>query len=136
MCTGDMMESQPAYMGDALFDEWLKTLDALKEMNFDTVLPGHGVLFHEKSPHYGVSKPPPGFHVSGDRASQTRTHARAGRSESGSDRPQKRISPKSKGPAPRFEACGGCMSGWMKNLTDLERATLVSICGVLSKRRS
>jgi cyclase len=49
MCTGDMMESQPAYMGDALFDEWLKSLDALKEMNFDTVLPGHGVPFHEKS---------------------------------------------------------------------------------------
>jgi glyoxylase-like metal-dependent hydrolase (beta-lactamase superfamily II) len=49
LCTGDMMESQPAYMGDALFDEWLKTLDAVKEMNFDTVLPGHGVPFHEKS---------------------------------------------------------------------------------------
>jgi glyoxylase-like metal-dependent hydrolase (beta-lactamase superfamily II) len=49
MCTGDEMETQPAYMGDAMFDDWLKTLDALKEMNFDTVLPGHGVPFHEKS---------------------------------------------------------------------------------------
>src|SRR5579863_2333214 len=49
VCTGDLMESQPAYMGDAMFDEWLTTLDALKEMNFDTVLPGHGVPFHEKS---------------------------------------------------------------------------------------
>jgi glyoxylase-like metal-dependent hydrolase (beta-lactamase superfamily II) len=49
ICTGDMMESQPAYMGDALFDEWLKTLDALKEMNFDTVLPGHGSPFHDKA---------------------------------------------------------------------------------------
>ena len=49
VCTGDMMESQPAYMGDALFDEWLKTLDAIKEMNFDTVLPGHGVPFHDKA---------------------------------------------------------------------------------------
>jgi cyclase len=48
LCTGDMMESQPAYMGDAIFDEWLKTLDAVKEMNFDTVLPGHGVPFHDK----------------------------------------------------------------------------------------
>jgi cyclase len=48
ICTGDMMESQPAYMGDALFDEWLKTLDAVKEMNFDTVLPGHGAPFHDK----------------------------------------------------------------------------------------
>ena len=49
VCTGDMMESQPAYMGDALFDEWLKTLDAIKEMDFDTVLPGHGVPFHDKA---------------------------------------------------------------------------------------
>ena len=49
LCTGDMMESQPAYMGDAVFDEWLKTLDAVKEMNFDTVLPGHGVPFHDKA---------------------------------------------------------------------------------------
>ena len=49
VCTGDMMETQPAYMGDGLFDEWLKTLDALKEMQFDTALPGHGVPFHEKS---------------------------------------------------------------------------------------
>jgi cyclase len=49
VCTGDMMETQPAYMGDGLFDEWLKTLDAVKEMEFDTVLPGHGVPFHDKS---------------------------------------------------------------------------------------
>ncbi len=49
VCSGDMMETQPAYMGDALFDEWIATLDKLKEMNFDTMLPGHGVPFHEKS---------------------------------------------------------------------------------------
>jgi len=49
VCTGDEMETQPAYMGDALFDEWLTTLDALKKMDFDTALPGHGVPFHDKS---------------------------------------------------------------------------------------
>ena len=49
VCTGDLMESRLAYMGDAMFDEWITTLDALKELNFDTVLPGHGVPFHEKS---------------------------------------------------------------------------------------
>jgi glyoxylase-like metal-dependent hydrolase (beta-lactamase superfamily II) len=49
VCSGDMMETQPAYMGDAIFDEWLATLDKLKEMDFDTMLPGHGVPFHEKS---------------------------------------------------------------------------------------
>jgi cyclase len=49
VCTGDLMESQLAYMGDAMFDEWLTTLDALKELDFGTVLPGHGMPFHEKS---------------------------------------------------------------------------------------
>lgn len=49
VCTGDLMESQVAYMGDALFDEWIVTLDALKRLDFDVVLPGHGVPFKEKS---------------------------------------------------------------------------------------
>ena len=49
VCTGDLMESRLAYMGDALFDEWITTLEALKKLDFDTVLPGHGVPFHEKS---------------------------------------------------------------------------------------
>jgi cyclase len=49
VCTGDLMESRLAYMGDAMFDEWITTLDALKELDFNTVLPGHGVPFHEKS---------------------------------------------------------------------------------------
>jgi len=49
VCTGDLMESRLAYMGDAMFDEWITTLEALKKLDFDTVLPGHGVPFHEKS---------------------------------------------------------------------------------------
>jgi cyclase len=49
VCTGDLMESRLAYMGDGIFDEWITTLDALKKLDFDTVLPGHGVPFHEKS---------------------------------------------------------------------------------------
>lgn len=49
VCTGDLMESRLAYMGDALFDEWITTLEALKKLDFDTLLPGHGVPFHEKS---------------------------------------------------------------------------------------
>lgn len=49
VCTGDLMESRLAYMGDALFDEWVTTLDELKKLDFDTVLPGHGVPFHEKA---------------------------------------------------------------------------------------
>ena len=43
------MESRLAYMGNGLFDEWIKTLDALKQLDFNTVLPGHGVPFHDKA---------------------------------------------------------------------------------------
>jgi cyclase len=49
VATGDLMESQVAYMGDALFDEWITTLEALKKLDFDLVLPGHGTPFKEKS---------------------------------------------------------------------------------------
>jgi cyclase len=49
VCSGDMMETQPAYMGNAFFDEWIAALDKLKEMNFETMLPGHGVPFHDKA---------------------------------------------------------------------------------------
>jgi cyclase len=48
VCTGDLMESQVAYMGDAQFDEWVATLDALKKIDFDTDLPGHGAPFRDK----------------------------------------------------------------------------------------
>jgi len=47
--TGDLMESGLAYMGDAQFDEWVTTLEALKKLDWQTDLPGHGVPFHEKS---------------------------------------------------------------------------------------
>jgi cyclase len=49
ICTGDLMESQLAYMGDAQFDEWVATLDALKKLDFNTDLPGHGAPFKDKS---------------------------------------------------------------------------------------
>jgi glyoxylase-like metal-dependent hydrolase (beta-lactamase superfamily II) len=48
-CTGDLMESQIAYMGDAQFDEWVTTLDALKKLDFETDLPGHGMPFKGKA---------------------------------------------------------------------------------------
>ncbi len=38
VCTGDLMESQIAYMGDAQFDEWVTTLEALKKLDFETDL--------------------------------------------------------------------------------------------------
>ncbi|HVZ61179.1 MAG TPA: MBL fold metallo-hydrolase [Terriglobales bacterium] len=48
VCTGDLMESRIAYMGDAQFDEWIVTLDALKQLDFNTVLPGQGTAFTGK----------------------------------------------------------------------------------------
>jgi glyoxylase-like metal-dependent hydrolase (beta-lactamase superfamily II) len=49
VCTGDLMESRLAYMGDAFFDEWVATLEALKKLDFALVLPGHGTPFPNKS---------------------------------------------------------------------------------------
>jgi glyoxylase-like metal-dependent hydrolase (beta-lactamase superfamily II) len=48
VCTGDLMESRLAYMGDAFFDEWVTTLGALKSLDFALVLPGHGAPFGDK----------------------------------------------------------------------------------------
>jgi cyclase len=48
-CTGDLMETGLAYMGDAFFDEWVTTLEALKKLDFAVVLPGHGTPFGDKS---------------------------------------------------------------------------------------
>jgi glyoxylase-like metal-dependent hydrolase (beta-lactamase superfamily II) len=48
VCSGDLMESQIAYMGDAQFDEWITTLEALKKLDFQTDLPGHGAPFMDK----------------------------------------------------------------------------------------
>jgi cyclase len=49
VCTGDLMETGLAYMGDAYFDEWVTTLEALKKLDFTIVLPGHGTPFGEKA---------------------------------------------------------------------------------------
>lgn len=45
VATGDLMESVLSYMGDSYPDEWIATLERLKALDFDTVLPGHGVPF-------------------------------------------------------------------------------------------
>ncbi len=49
VCTGDLMETRLAYMGDAYFDEWVATLENLKKLDFAVVLPGHGTPFSGKS---------------------------------------------------------------------------------------
>jgi len=48
VATGDLMESVISYAGDSYPEEWIATLERLKELDFDTVMPGHGVVFHGK----------------------------------------------------------------------------------------
>ncbi|MSO30512.1 MAG: MBL fold metallo-hydrolase [Acidobacteria bacterium] len=49
VATGDLMESILSYLGDAYPQEWIATLERLKALDFDTVLPGHGVPFTGKT---------------------------------------------------------------------------------------
>jgi glyoxylase-like metal-dependent hydrolase (beta-lactamase superfamily II) len=40
--TGDLLLPFPSYMGDGFIDEWPETLERLKLLDFDWILPGHG----------------------------------------------------------------------------------------------
>ncbi len=48
VATGDLMESVLSYLGDSYPQEWIETLEKLKALDFDIVLPGHGVPFRGK----------------------------------------------------------------------------------------
>jgi cyclase len=47
--TGDFLTAALSNMSDAHVDEWPATLDELKKLDFDTVLPGHGEAFTDKA---------------------------------------------------------------------------------------
>ena len=49
IATGDLLVEDTSYMGDAFFTEWIDTIEALKKVDFDTVLPGHGQAFQGKA---------------------------------------------------------------------------------------
>jgi glyoxylase-like metal-dependent hydrolase (beta-lactamase superfamily II) len=49
VCTGDLLTAGLAYLGDGFVDEWVATLDALKGLDFETVIPGHGEPFTGKA---------------------------------------------------------------------------------------
>jgi glyoxylase-like metal-dependent hydrolase (beta-lactamase superfamily II) len=49
VATGDLLVEGTSYMGDAYFTEWIQTIEALKQLDFDTVLPGHGQAFKGKA---------------------------------------------------------------------------------------
>jgi glyoxylase-like metal-dependent hydrolase (beta-lactamase superfamily II) len=47
--TGDSMQSLTPTMRDSYPAEWIKTLEAAEKLDFDTVLGGHGDVFHGKA---------------------------------------------------------------------------------------
>ena len=47
--TGDMMLGGPSWLGDGYVDEWPATLERLKTLDFDLVLPGHGPQFSDRA---------------------------------------------------------------------------------------
>jgi cyclase len=47
--TGDFLTSGLSNMSDSYPEEWVTSLDALKKLDFDTVLPGHGEAFTDKT---------------------------------------------------------------------------------------
>ena len=49
IATGDLLVEFTSYMGDAYFTEWIDTIEALKKVDFETVLPGHGRAFTGKA---------------------------------------------------------------------------------------
>ncbi len=48
LCTGDLMTNGTSNMIDGFADEWVNTLESLKKLDFDSVLPGHGEAFTGK----------------------------------------------------------------------------------------
>ena len=49
LCSGDLLLPFLSYMGTGFVDEWDETLEALKALDFETVLPGHGAPFAGKA---------------------------------------------------------------------------------------
>jgi glyoxylase-like metal-dependent hydrolase (beta-lactamase superfamily II) len=49
IATGDFLVEGTSYMGDAYFTDWIETVDVLKQLDFETVLPGHGNAFKGKA---------------------------------------------------------------------------------------
>ena len=47
--TGDVLTAGPSYPGDAFVPDWSATLDKLRALDFDWVLPGHGDAFQGKA---------------------------------------------------------------------------------------
>ncbi len=49
LITGDLMYESIPYMGDGYFLEWIETLEHLKSLEFDWIIPGHGSPFQDRN---------------------------------------------------------------------------------------
>ncbi len=54
VATGDLLTGGLGYLGNAYLKEWADTLEEVKNLDFDVVLPGHGTAFEdiEKIDHF------------------------------------------------------------------------------------
>ncbi len=53
LITGDLLTAGLSYMGDAFVPDWIETLERLKALQFDAVLPGHGApIQRDKLAHF------------------------------------------------------------------------------------
>jgi glyoxylase-like metal-dependent hydrolase (beta-lactamase superfamily II) len=48
VATGDLLTAGLSYMGDAYLEDWANTLEELKRLDFEWILPGHGEAYREK----------------------------------------------------------------------------------------
>jgi cyclase len=53
LITGDLLTAGLSYMGDAFVPDWIETLERLKPLQFDVILPGHGLpVQRERIDHF------------------------------------------------------------------------------------
>lgn len=49
LLTGDLLQSGLPYLGDAFVPDYIETLEAIKRLDFDVVIPGHGRPFTDRA---------------------------------------------------------------------------------------
>jgi len=48
LITGDLITAGIPYMGDGFVDEWIETLEHLQALDFEWIIPGHGMPFRDR----------------------------------------------------------------------------------------
>ena len=46
--TGDLLTDGLPYMGDGYVNEWIETLEHVKSLDFDWIVPGHGAPYQNR----------------------------------------------------------------------------------------